>query len=77
MAFKGKPFIQGSDLRDYIEEKRREQSRKPERFYSLVEKINPGTKYEMFTRQQRAGWGSFGIESMKFERLKENPFFGY
>lgn len=41
---------------------RREHSRKPEEFYQLVEHFCPGTKLEMFARQQRQGWDCWGDE---------------
>jgi N6-adenosine-specific RNA methylase IME4 len=46
---------------------RREHSRKPEEFYSLVEHLCEGTKLEMFARQQRKGWDTWGNEVNKFD----------
>lgn len=46
---------------------RREHSRKPEEFYSLVEHLCEGSsKLELFARQQREGWDSWGNETNKF-----------
>ncbi len=45
---------------------RREHSRKPEEFYKLVEKLCPGSKLELFAREPRNGWHSWGAESQKF-----------
>ena len=45
---------------------RREHSRKPDEFYVLVEKLCPGSKLEMFARQEREGWDSWGNETTKF-----------
>lgn len=45
---------------------RREHSRKPEEFYALVEHFCPGSKLELFARQQREGWDSWGDEVGKF-----------
>ena len=39
---------------------RREHSRKLDEFYELVEHFCPGTKLEMFARQTRQGWDSWG-----------------
>lgn len=67
MAFKGKPvFKDVHDLRDLIEEPRREHSRKPEKFYELVEKICAGRKLDYFSREQREGWSNFGNDTNKF-----------
>lgn len=47
---------------------RREHSRKPEEFYNLVEKLCPDlSKLEMFARQPRPGWESWGNEVDKFD----------
>ncbi len=45
---------------------RREHSRKPEEFYTLVEHLCEGTKLEMFAREQRKGWDAWGNEVDKF-----------
>lgn len=46
---------------------RREHSRKPEGFYNLVEKLCPDlSKLELFARQIRPGWESWGNEVDKF-----------
>lgn len=46
----------------------REHSRKPESFYQLVETLCPsGRRADIFSRQRRAGWDSFGAEADKFE----------
>ena len=45
---------------------RREHSRKPEEFYQLVEHLCDGRKLELFARQERHGWDSWGNETNKF-----------
>ena len=40
----------------------REHSRKPDAFYTLVEDTCPATRLELFARQQRPGWTSWGAE---------------
>lgn len=48
--------------------RRRQHSRKPEEFYKLVETLSPdATKLEMFARQTRQGWQSWGNEVNKFD----------
>lgn len=45
----------------------REHSRKPDSFYALAEKIMPqARRCDVFSRQQRAGWDGFGLETEKF-----------
>jgi N6-adenosine-specific RNA methylase IME4 len=48
----------------------REHSRKPEEFYQLVETLVPnGRRADIFSRQRRAGWDSFGNEADKFHEV--------
>lgn len=48
----------------------REHSRKPEEFYQLVETLVPnGRRADIFSRQRRAGWDSFGNEADKFAQV--------
>jgi N6-adenosine-specific RNA methylase IME4 len=46
-----------------IAEKRTQHSRKPDRFYELIERLYPtgdGTHLELFARRTRNGWQSWG-----------------
>lgn len=47
---------------------RREHSRKPDEQYGKIERLYPDAdrKIELFARQQRPGWESFGNETEKF-----------
>jgi N6-adenosine-specific RNA methylase IME4 len=66
LATRGKPvFINGSHT-TVLEAARREHSRKPEEFYALVEATSPGSKVELFARQQRSGWQAFGNDPHRF-----------
>jgi len=48
----------------------REHSRKPDEFYTLVEKHTAGLRRaDLFSRQNRAGWDAFGDESGKFQEI--------
>ena len=38
----------------------REPSRKPDEFYALVEELCPGRRLDMFARQSRDGWTTWG-----------------
>jgi N6-adenosine-specific RNA methylase IME4 len=60
LAARGKPvFLHGSHG-TVLEAARREHSRKPEEFYALVEATCPGSRVELFAREARDGWRSFG-----------------
>jgi N6-adenosine-specific RNA methylase IME4 len=66
MAVRGKPTITCSNQSTVIHAQRREHSRKPEEFYRLVESLCPGSKCELFAREQRSGWVSYGNQTTLF-----------
>lgn len=67
IGLKGKPtFKDVHNIRDLIEEPRREHSRKPDAFYQLVEELCAGRKLDYFSRQQREGWTTYGNDTDKF-----------
>lgn len=66
LGIKGQPFWNNTNIRDIISEARREHSRKPDLFYEIVDKLCVGEKLDDFSRQQRNGWDSRGIEINKF-----------
>lgn len=50
----------------------REHSRKPEEFFTLVEKHLPSVhRLELFSRQSRPGWSNWGFERNKFDEAAE------
>lgn len=56
------------NVRQYLEEKKREHSRKPEYVRDMLDLMYPGVpKLEMFARSTREGWDSFGNETTKFD----------
>jgi N6-adenosine-specific RNA methylase IME4 len=66
LAARGKPvFIHGTHT-TMIEAARREHSRKPEEFYAVVESSCPGSKVELFARQERRAWQAFGNDIERF-----------
>jgi N6-adenosine-specific RNA methylase IME4 len=67
MCVRGKPVIQLTNQTTVLNGKLREHSRKPDEFYSLVEALCPGSKCELFCRQQRDGWTAFGAEVGRFQ----------
>ena len=44
-------------------------SQKPDAFYDLVESVSPGPRLEMFARDQRLGWQTWGNESLNHVAL--------
>lgn len=71
----GEPFLIGTigkpknarNVRSLILAPRREHSRKPDRAYYWAEQLLPGaTRIELFSRQPREGWDSWGDEVEKF-----------
>jgi N6-adenosine-specific RNA methylase IME4 len=62
MCVRGKPTITLTNHTTFLEGPMRKHSQKPEEFYRMVETLCPGSKLEMFSRQQREGWAVFGNE---------------
>jgi N6-adenosine-specific RNA methylase IME4 len=66
MCVRGKPVVNLTNETTIIHGPMREHSRKPDEFYAMVEKLCPGSKFEMYSRQEREGWQSHGNEPSKF-----------
>lgn len=66
LCIKGKPFWDNTKHRDIIRSSRREHSRKPDEFYTLVSQVCEGRKLEYFSREAREGWEIFGNDISKF-----------
>ena len=66
IGVKGSPFWDNTKHRDILREARREHSRKPDSFYTLVESVTAGRRIEYFSRQARNGWEVFGNDTAKF-----------
>jgi N6-adenosine-specific RNA methylase IME4 len=60
LAVRGKPIFLKGNHTTVVEAARREHSRKPDEFYTLVEATCPGSKVELFCRQHRVGWKMYG-----------------
>lgn len=74
----GEPFLIGTrgtvrtsrSVRSVIEGPVREHSRKPDQAYVAAQMLVPGaTRADLFSRETRAGWTSWGAESTKFDGL--------
>ncbi|MBM4034144.1 MAG: hypothetical protein FJ291_20520 [Planctomycetes bacterium] len=66
MCVRGRPIVTLTNQTTALDGERREHSRKPESFYRLVEALCPGPKVELFARQERTGWASWGAEKEAF-----------
>jgi N6-adenosine-specific RNA methylase IME4 len=70
LATRGRPLVQLTKQSTVLHAKKREHSRKPDEFYALVEALCPGTKVDLFSRENRKGWASWGAEAGKFDADK-------
>jgi N6-adenosine-specific RNA methylase IME4 len=66
VGIKGNPFWKNTKYNEIINESRREHSRKPDSFFTLVGEICAGRKLEYFSREAREGWDIFGNDTNKF-----------
>jgi N6-adenosine-specific RNA methylase IME4 len=66
-ARKGTPkFIDTKNFGTSFEGRRRQHSRKPDEFYSLVARVTARPRIDVFSREQREGFVSWGNETDKF-----------
>ena len=66
LATKGKPKRLSKSVPQLVIEQRREHSRKPDIMYQHIENLLEGPYIELFARQQREGWDSWGNEVNKW-----------
>jgi N6-adenosine-specific RNA methylase IME4 len=66
LAARGKPIFIHGKYGTTLEAIRREHSRKPDEFYTLVVATCPGSRVELFSRQDRDGWQAFGDQVARF-----------
>ncbi len=71
LGTRGKPKRIARDLRELVIAPRREHSRKPDDVASGIERLVNGPYLELFARETRPGWTSWGHEVTKFDQLKE------
>jgi N6-adenosine-specific RNA methylase IME4 len=69
---RGKPLFLGGPS-TLLVAPAREHSRKPEKFYRLVEESCPGAKLELFARETRPGWQAWGTETTHFPQPEPPP----
>jgi N6-adenosine-specific RNA methylase IME4 len=68
LATRGKPKRLNADVRQGIIAPRREHSRKPDGIHERIERLVAGPYVELFARETRQGWSSWGNEVGKFDR---------
>lgn len=67
LATRGKPKRINADVRQGIIAPRREHSRKPDEIHGRIERLVAGPYLELFARQSRPGWTTWGNQSTKFD----------
>jgi N6-adenosine-specific RNA methylase IME4 len=66
LATRGRPKRQASNVKQAIIAPRREHSRKPDGVHERIERLVAGPYLELFARQERKGWTTWGNETQKF-----------
>jgi N6-adenosine-specific RNA methylase IME4 len=75
LATRGKPKRLNADVRQGIIAPRREHSRKPDGIHERIERLVAGPYLELFARQKREGWTTWGNETDKFRPADSRPKF--
>ena len=70
---RGRPVRQSKAVHEVIVAPVREHSRKPDEFYRRVERFCAGPRIEVFARESRPGWDTFGNEATKFDPTPAEP----
>jgi N6-adenosine-specific RNA methylase IME4 len=68
---RGRPERLATDVHEVILSRVRVHSRKPDEAYSRIERYCAGPRLELFARESRAGWTSYGDEAAKFDSKAE------
>jgi N6-adenosine-specific RNA methylase IME4 len=68
LATRGKPKRLNADVRQAIIAPRREHSRKPDGIHERIERLVGGPYLELFARQSRPGWTTWGNERNQVRR---------
>jgi N6-adenosine-specific RNA methylase IME4 len=67
LATRGRPKRVHADVRQAIIAPRRQHSRKPDCVHDRVERLVGGPYLELFARQSRPGWTTWGNQATKFD----------
>ena len=68
LATKGNPKRVGKDVKRLLIDKRREHSRKPDQIYNRIENLVKGPYLELFARNTKKGWDSWGNQVGLFDK---------
>ncbi len=69
LATRGSPKRIAANIRQVIDQRRREHSRKPDCVHERIERLVAGPYLELFARQSRPGWTTWGNEATKFDKV--------
>ena len=47
----------------------REHSRKPDEFYDVIRRVTTGPRIDVFSRESREGFATYGNEAQKFDEV--------
>lgn len=70
---RGKPKARVRNVRNLIVAPVREHSRKPDQMHADLERLFDGPRLEMFARESRPGWTTWGNQPTKFDALPLDP----
>ncbi|MFO1069673.1 MAG: MT-A70 family methyltransferase [Geminicoccaceae bacterium] len=80
LATRGRPKRQSGNVQRLVVAPRREHSRKPDEVAERIERLAPGPYLEMFARETRPGWDSWGLQAGMFDegpkRTRRRPSVG-
>lgn len=68
LATRGKPKVLAHNVRELIFAPRQEYARKPAVVYDCIERLYAGPYIELFSRNTRKGWASWGNETQLFDK---------
>ena len=73
LATRGTPKRLDASIRQVIDDRRREHSRKPDGIHERIERLVAGPYLELFARQRRPNWTCWGNEVGKFAPVVQTP----
>lgn len=72
LATRGHPKRQAKNVAKLVQSPRREHSRKPDEVIGRIERLLDGPYLELFARQERPGWDSWGDDTRHFNQPGED-----
>ena len=67
LARRGNAKRAAKDVREIVMAPVRAHSRKPDEAFARIERYADGPRVELFSRQSRIGWATWGLEAQKFD----------